>query len=227
MANQNTFRLASLLAVLLASSCAEPPQQDAQPRVFEDGAMNHPISAEPVYRSLKLANSQTLSSNDDAALSAFVEEYMARGNGKVSISVPPGPNSEHIITAVAERVADLGVARSHIMVGSQDATATDGKVEVGYIAYEARIEPCGDWSDNAADTFDNTPMPNFGCSVQHNIAAELADPRDISQPRGHESSDATRRMTVLGKYEQGQPTGAQKSQEQNGSVSSVGANGAQ
>src|SRR5215472_410606 len=124
MANQHAFRLASLLAILLASSCAEPPQQDEQPRVFEDGAMNHPISAEPVYRSLKVANSQNLSSNDETALAAFVEEYMARGNGKVSISVPPGPNSEQVITGLAERIADLGVARSRIMVGSQDAAGT-------------------------------------------------------------------------------------------------------
>ena len=222
MANQNSFRLASLLAVLLASSCAEPPEDDAQPVVTEDGSANHPIKVEPVFRSLKLANTATLSSNDETALAAFVEEYMVRGNGALSISVPSGSNSSQEITALGEHIAELGVPRSRILVGTQDASGTDGHIEVGYISYQARLEPCGDWSMDAADTSDNGTMPNFGCAVQRNIAAELADPRDVDQPRGMTAADATKRMEVLSKYEQGQSTASQKSQEQNASVSSVG-----
>jgi pilus assembly protein CpaD len=70
-------------------------------------------------------------------------------------------------------------------------------------------------------------MPNFGCAVQRNIAAELADPRDVDQPRGMTPADATKRMQVLNKYEQGQITAAQKSQDQNSTVSSVGSGGGQ
>lgn len=226
MITQNNLRLASLLAVLLASSCAEPPE-DSQPTVFEDGAANHPIAAEPAYRSLKLANTATLSSNDETALAAFVEEYMARGNGALSVSVPAGPNSSQEITALGERIADLGVPRNHILVGVQDATGGDGRVEIGYITYEARLERCGDWSVNAAETFDNATMPNYGCAVQRNIASELVDPRDIDGPRGMTAEDATKRMQVLNKYEQGQVTAAQKTQEQSGAVSNVGNGGGQ
>jgi pilus assembly protein CpaD len=222
MANQNSFRLVSLLAVLLASSCAEPPEdKEPQSTVFEDPAANHPITAEPVYRSLKLANAATLSSNDETALAAFVDEYLARGNGEISVSVPAGANSSQEITALGEHIAGLGVPRSRILVGVQDAGG-EGRIEIGYITYEARMERCGDWSENAADTFDNLPMPNYGCAVQHNIAAELADPRDIDGPRGMTPEDATKRMQVLNKYEQGQTTAAQKSQDQSGAVSSVG-----
>ena len=49
--------------------------------------------------------------------------------------------------------------------------------------YTASTETCGDWSENEAFTADNLTPKNFGCSVQHNIAAMVADPRDLLGPR--------------------------------------------
>jgi pilus assembly protein CpaD len=218
MFTRNTFRLASVLAVLVAGSCETSP--DNQPVVFEDGAANHPITAEPVYRSLKLPATQVLSNSDTADLVAFVDDYLARGNGAISVTVPQGANSSQTITALGERLADLGVPRSRILVGARDAS--DGRVEIGYVSFEANTDPCGDWSTNAASTFENLPMPNFGCSVQQNIAAQVADPRDLVQSRGMAAGDAVRRMQVLHNYEQAQTTSAQKTQDQSAAVSSVG-----
>jgi len=218
MITRNAFRLASLLAVLVAGSCETPP--DNQPTVFEDGAANHPITAEPVYRTLKLPATQVLSNADAADLLAFVDDYLSRGNGAISVAVPQGPNSSQMITALGEHLVDLGVPRSRILVGAQDAS--DGRVEIGYVSFEAHTDPCGDWSVNAADTSDNLPMPNFGCAVQHNIAAQVADPRDLVQSRGLAGTNTVRRMQVLNKYEQAQSTSAQKTQDQSGAVSSVG-----
>ena len=219
MITRNTFRLASVLAVLVAGSCETPPDNQPTP-LFADGAANHPITAEPVYRSLKLPASPVLSNGDATDLAAFVDDYLSRGNGAISVTVPQGPNSSQTITALDERLADLGVPRSRILVGAQEAA--DGRVEIGYVSFEAHVEPCGDWSVNAADTSNNLPMPNFGCSVQHNIAAMAADPRDLVQSRGLGSADAVRRMQVLNNYEKAQTTSAQKTQDQSAAVSSVG-----
>jgi pilus assembly protein CpaD len=225
MITQNGLRIASLLAVLLAGSCEEFNTDDKPTQVFEDGEVNHPITAEPVYRTFKLPNSETLSQADAANLAAFVDDYLARGNGAISVSVPTSPYSSRVITALGERLADLGVPRSHILVGVQDMTGAEGRVEVGYVSFEAHTDPCGDWSENGGVTFENLPMPNFGCSVQQNIAAEVADPRDFTQARGLGPSDTTQRMQVFNKYEQGQTTQAQKSQAQSGAVSDVGSSG--
>ncbi|HUO92252.1 MAG TPA: CpaD family pilus assembly protein [Rhizomicrobium sp.] len=223
MITQNGLRIASLLAVLLAGSCSQfESDNDKPPRLFQDGEVNYPITAAPVYRSLKLANSETLSTNDAADLSAFVDDYLSRGNGSISVSVPTSPYSSRVITAIGERLADLGVPRSHILVGVQDQTGAEGKVEVGYVSFDAHTDPCGDWSENVAFTLQNTPMPNYGCAVQHDIAAQLADPRDLAQPRALGPSDPAQRMQVFNKYEQGQTTQSQKSQSQSGAVSDVG-----
>jgi pilus assembly protein CpaD len=223
MITQNGLRIASLLAVLLAGSCSQfESDNDKPPRLFQDGEANYPVTATPVYRSLKLANSETLSANNAADLSAFVDDYLSRGNGAISVSVPSSPYSSRVITALGEHLADLGVPRSHILVGVQDASGGEGRVEVGYVSFDAHAEACGDWSENAAFTLQNTPTPNYGCAVQHNIAAQLADPRDLTQARGLGPADPTQRMQVFNKYEQGQTTQSQKSQVQSGAISDVG-----
>jgi pilus assembly protein CpaD len=226
MITNNGLRIASILAVLLCGSCTDIAAMDddvTKPMLFADGAANHPITTQPVYRSLRLPNSDALSPGDAADLSAFVDDYMSRGNGSISVSVPSSAYSSRVITALGERLADLGVPRSHILVGVQDVAAAEGRVEVGYVSFEAHTDPCGNWTENAAMTFENTPMPNFGCSVQQNIAAQLADPRDLTQPRALGASDSVQRMQVFSKYEQGQTTQAQKTQAQSAAVSEVGA----
>ncbi|MEI9929673.1 MAG: CpaD family pilus assembly lipoprotein [Rhizomicrobium sp.] len=79
-----------------------------------------------------------------------------------------------------------------------------------------------DWGDTA----DNQPPPTFGCAVQKNIAAMVADPRDLVQQRAMGPSDAARRTTVMGHYEKGEITQSDKhtgdkAVEQSGESSSV------
>src|SRR5580700_6066120 len=102
MITQNGLRIASLLAVLLAGSCQEFDSDDKQTTLWEDGEVNHPITAEPVYRSMQLPNSETLSATDAADLTAFVDDYITRGNGAISVSVPTSAYSSRVITALGE-----------------------------------------------------------------------------------------------------------------------------
>jgi pilus assembly protein CpaD len=95
-------------------------------------------------------------------------------------------------------------------------------VEIGYVGYVAHADPCSDWSKDLANTAANQSSPNFGCAVQHNIAAMVSDPRDLVQPRPLTDSDAGRRNTVIGNYQKGKVTAAEKSQDQSAKVSDVG-----
>jgi pilus assembly protein CpaD len=114
------------------------------------------------------------------------------------------------------------VPRARILVGTHEAAGGDALVEIGYVGYVAQSDPCGDWSKDLAETASNQSAPNFGCAVQHNIAAMVADPRDLVQPRPSTDADAVRRNTVLGNYEKGKVTAAEKTQDQSAKVSDVG-----
>ena len=159
---------------------------------------------------------------DAAHLDEFVARYLERGTGALSISAPAGRDASAAISYFAERLASLGVARSRIMVGTHEAASGKEGVEISYMGYVARTDPCGDWTKDLSNTAANQSAPNFGCATQHNIAAMVSDPRDLVQPQPMTDSDATRRGTVLGNYEKGKITAADKSQDQSGKVSGVG-----
>ena len=211
--------MGALAAVLLAGSCAAPMNNANSPA---DPEINHPISVTPDMRSLRVSYAgDGLSVDETQKFDSFVAGYQERGNGSISISAPAGPGAAEAIRFFGERLANLGVPRSRILVGTHDVTGGDSRVEIGYVAYVARTAPCGDWSKDLSETASNLPGPDFGCSTQHNLAAMVADPRDLLGPRDQGPADATRRTTVVGKYEKGESTGAVKSQDQSATVSSM------
>lgn len=213
---------AALAAVLTASSCASPVNDGS---ITADPERNHPIAVAPSFTSLKLsfaAPSSSLMPDDEARFAGFVRTYLAYGNGSISISAPKGTESSGAIRYFGERLAAMGVPPARILVGTYDAPEGDGRVELGYITYSAHTDACGDWSKNAGDTASNLPMPNFGCATQHNLAAMVSDPRDLAEPRELGPADAMRRSTVIGNYEKGQTTAAQKTADQSGAVSAMG-----
>jgi pilus assembly protein CpaD len=217
MTTKNILRFASLAAVLLAGSCASPNDTGG---LTAEGAANHPITVEPTSQALNIAfagPNSGLSAPDEQRVDAFVSDYLARGNGAISISVPQGPDASDTVTWFGEHFAEMGVPRSRILVGMHDG----GSVELSYVSYVAHTEECGDWSANIAETASNMPMPNFGCATQHNLAAQVADPRDLLTPRKMDGADAKRRATVADKYEKGQITASDKSQEQSAAVADV------
>lgn len=227
--SKDIMRFASLAAFLIAGSCAAPMNDGTG--FVTDPEQNHPITVEPDYHTLRLpysASDAGLMPDDAARFSLFVADFMASGNGAISISAPRGPSANAAIGYFGERLAQYGVPRDRILVGER-ADGGDGKIELGYVAYKAHVENCtagGDWSVDWQDTSDNQPPPNYGCSVQHNLAAQLSDPRDLVQPRAMDASDATRRNAVMGHYEKGEVTQADKhtgdkSVEQSGQSSEI------
>jgi len=216
----NLLRAAAIGCILAAGSCAATNDSRS---IAEDGAANHPIAVEPSYRDLKVqfAGPQGMTPDDAANFDVFLDDYRAHGNGSLAISVPDGPPSRAAITYFAERAAATGISRDKILVSTHDVTNGDYRVDVSYITYTAHTDACGDWSENLAFSGDNLTPGNFGCSVQHNIAAMVSDPRDLLGPRRFDPADANRAQTVIGNYEQGKPTAAEKTQDQSGAISDV------
>jgi pilus assembly protein CpaD len=215
------FRGLAVASMLVAGSCSVANDGAT---ISEDGDRNHPITVEPSYREMKLqfaGGDAGVSADDAIRFDAFLADYRAHGNGSLGISVPNGAPAHAAITFLAERAAASGISRDKILVSTHDVANGDFRVDVSYIAYKAGTDSCGDWSEDLSFTAENQTAKNFGCSVQHNIAAMVADPRDLVAPRPFEPADGNRAATVLSTYEQGKPTGAQKTGDQSGAVSDV------
>ena len=204
------LRAAALAAIVMAGSCSTG---DSGSMISEDGARNHPIMVEPSYRDLKVqfsGGADGISSDDAIKFDSFVADYRVHGNGSLGISVPNGPASRAAITFFGERAAATGISRDKILVSTREAANGDTRIDVSYIAYAARTQACGDWSENESFTMDNTTPKRFGCSVQQNIAAMVADPRDLLGPGAMGPGDTARRAALMDHYEKGEITQADK-----------------
>jgi len=229
MTPQQLLRAAAFATALVSGSCtATIPGADS---IAEDGAVNHPIAVALSFRDLKVyyaGGADGMTADDAVKFDAFLSDYRAHGNGSLGISVPDGPASRAAITYFGERAAATGISRDRILVSTHEVGNGDARVDVSYIAYTAHAEPCGnDWSGNLAFTADNLTPQNFGCSVQHNIAAMVADPRDLLGPGGMGPVDTARRAAVMDHYEKGEVTQADKrtvdkATEQSAGASTVG-----
>ena len=158
-------------------------------------------------------------------LSGIVRVWRDRqmhGNGKIAISVPAGANMQQTVVALGNQINEMGISRDRILVASRDAGTGGSQVELNYISYQARTSDCGDWSDDLFYTAENRTASNFGCANQHNMAMMVADPRDLMEPRPMDGANAARRQAVMGNYQAGKVTGADKSADQKTSVSDVG-----
>lgn len=214
------LRIASVAAVVLAGSCAAPFNDGDG--LVADPAVNHPITVEPHFNAIKVSFSAPdagLLPDDSDKFDAFVADYLSRGSGSISISAPQGQDAAATFNYFSTRLFDMGVPKARILVGTH--AGNDPRVELGFIAYKASTNPCGDWSENAADTAGNRTGANFGCAVQQNIAAQVADPRDLIEMRPSDPPDAARRAQVIDNYEKGKVTASDKSKDQSGAVSDV------
>ncbi len=229
MTPKNLFAAAAIACVMVSSSCAVGANNENT--IASDGAVNHPITVEPTFRELKVqfaGGPAGITADDAVKFDAFLADYRTHGNGSLGISVPNGVPSRAAITYFAERAAATGISRDKILVSTHDAANGDFRVDVSYISYTAHADSCGDdWSENLAYTADNQTPKNFGCSVQHNIAAMVADPRDLLGPRPMDVADTVRRGVVVDHYEKGEITQADKhsvdkSTEQSAGASSIG-----
>jgi pilus assembly protein CpaD len=203
------LRAAAIVSILVAGSCSVTNDGES---ISEDGARNHPIAVEPSFRELKVqfvGGTDGVSTDDSAKFDSFLSDYRIHGNGSLGISVPGGATSRAAITYFGERAASTGISRDKILVSTRD-TSSDPRVVISYISYTAHAESCGDWSENLAFSADNLTPKNFGCSVQHNIAAMVADPRDLLGPGGMGPVDTARRATVMDHYQKGEITQADK-----------------
>ncbi len=144
MTANHVLRAASLAAVLMAGSCAEPFNDG---KIVADPEVNHPITVEPSYATIKVPASRNLSPDDAAHFTAFVADYLAHGNGAISISAPSGPGASDAIAYFGEQLAALGVPRSRILVGTRDAADGDTRIEIGFVTYVAHTDACGNWSE--------------------------------------------------------------------------------
>jgi pilus assembly protein CpaD len=159
-----------------------------------------------------------------ALIETLAAEYKARGHGPLVISYPQNAgNAEAAIAAIAEartRLYAHGLDWTQIAGGAYEAGGElQAPVLFSFNRYQAVAPDCPvRWTD-LTNAEPGRHWPRFGCATAANLAAMVADPRDLETPRTFGAPDAARRQTVLENYRRGEATGSQRTGDDSGAVS--------
>lgn len=134
-------------------------------------------------------------------------ETMDLGYGDRIAIENPGQNP-----AVTNAVRDVA-ARYGLMI-SDTAPVTSGFIQPGQARVvitrsTAAVPGCPDWSANSDINYANASSPNFGCAVNSNLAAMVADPQDLLEGRkGASETVIATSNKAISTYRDADPTGA-------------------
>lgn len=206
-----TLFLAAAAAVAASlSGCMGAPAEGLGPTPLTPTS-RFSLQVEPGLDRVALAVHETgLSENQTLALRDMVNRFAAEGAPMLTVEAPSGddPVASDIAWRIKGALEASGVPPYQVRVVTYVAPDPRAPVLVGFETVRAVVPRCGQEWSNLARTGNNAGSANFGCSVNANLAAQIANPRDIVTPRAMTPSDAARRSVVFDRYRAGEQTAA-------------------
>ncbi len=138
---------------------------------------------------------------------------------KISSKEPETGDAAHTARSALDYLQSIGLATERLKLGRFESDVASAPVVVSYHGVEAYGPDCNKNWDNLSATGANSVSKHFGCAQAANLAAMVADPRDLIRPAPEGPSDATRRGVVLGKYRKGESSSTVKDEQASGAVS--------
>ncbi|KQT83058.1 CpaD family pilus assembly protein [Aurantimonas sp. Leaf443] len=206
------FAIALLLG--LSGGCANVHTIEVG-AVPDDYRNRHPIVVGEAVRTIEipiLVSDRALSPGDRSRVEDFGERFKVSGAGAIQVLMPAGAANDfaarHVTSEVVALLKRRRIDKARIYVQPYPAQGLAGPVPIrlAFATLEARTRQCGVWDADLGDTSENRNYTNFGCATQQNIAAQIADPRDLVSPRGMGEIDAQQRTNMLDKYRTGRRT---------------------
>jgi pilus assembly protein CpaD len=196
------MRTLSLLALTaaLAGCYSNGPEADLR----GVSAVNVPVVTRADYVFDVSAPDGSLPSSEAARLDAW---FRSLGLGYGDVIYVDGAD------AYAAREGVARVAGQYGMLVNNGAPVTAGAIQPGTVRVvvsrtQATVPGCPNWSRPASPNFENEMMSNFGCSVNSNLAAMIANPEDLVH--GREGSGVVNPNTsdrAVQSYWKTEPTG--------------------
>ena len=202
---------------------------------MSDFRQRHPILLVEKDRTLQVfvgSAKSGLTPDQRVEVVAFAQTWRDDGTGRFVIDRPSAARNPAAATAVVGEVRSIlhamGVPDSAIRVQYYRADRhLLAVVRVKYPHLAAQAGPCGQWPYDLGPTvesyhFENIDYWNLGCATQRNLAAMVANPADLVQPRSETAVYRARRTIVLDKYRKGESSATTYSDSDKGKISNVG-----
>jgi pilus assembly protein CpaD len=203
--------------------------------LWSDYRVRHPISIVEKDRSLNIfvgSARNGLTPEQRADVLGFAQSWRDEGTSRFVIDQPNGVSNARAAAIAMQEIRTIlisaGVPSQAIKVQHRRGEpGTLAVIKITYPALAAHAGPCGQWPDdlgpaNIPQRAENIHYWNYGCATQRNLAAMVANPADLVQPRAETPAHAGRRSVALEKYRKGEPTAAVSTDSEKGKISGVG-----
>jgi pilus assembly protein CpaD len=205
--------------------------------VPSDYRQRHPIVVQEADRTVEVfvGNGRGgLTAPQRTDVAAFAQNWLQEGTGQITIDLPVSTPNAH---AATQSLRDIEGILSSAGVPARGVTIRRytpvnprqlATIKLNYPKITADAGPCGLWPEDLGASFnnpiyrENRPYWNLGCASQRNMAAMVANPADLVQPRPESPTSTTRRTTVLNKYGKGESTATVYPDQDKGKISDTG-----
>jgi len=234
------IRLAFLLAGFAAlGGCMQHGQTDEiiTGSLPDDYRLRHPIVVQEASKTTEIFVGHArggLTTAQRGDIAGLAQSWLREGTGAIIIDVPTGtPNAQaakQTLGDIRGILTSLGIPARGINVRPYQPTDPRqfATIRVRYPRIMADAGPCGTWPEDIGPSvkdksyYENREYYNFGCAAQRNLAAMVANPEDLVQPRAETPSNSARRTEAFAKYRQGTPTATVYSDADKAKLSDVG-----
>ena len=233
LAGRRAARLGAALCFGLMLAACNRTASTAQ-MYATDYRERHPITLRDGERTVEIflgRNRGGLTPAQRADVLAFAQNWRHESTSGILIEVPQtGPAARSASESMREVRAILSAsgvpAQSVGIRGYRASSAALASIKISYSKLLAEAGPCGRWPRDIGVSVDsehnqNRPYWNFGCATQRNLAAMVADPADLVQPRGETAVPSARRTFMMDKYRKGESPSGKYDDYSKGNVSDL------
>ena len=200
--------LLTVAATTVLGACGSTGSSHMQPLT---PLSRYSLRVEPGLDRIALAvHEDGLSYNQQAAINDLAGRYMAGGVGSVTIEGPSGedPAAARQTWAVRSALEAAGLPAERIIVASYAAPDPRAPILAGFETVRAVIPNCAAEPRAMGGRYSNESSMGLGCAINANLAAQIADPRDIVGHRPISPADSGRAAVVFDNYRRGETTSA-------------------
>ncbi len=173
-----------LIASAALAGCSYTPH-DLPDRGVE--AVNVPVVTRADYVFDAAAPGGTLAPSEMARLDAWFRGLDLGYGDSIYVDAPAAQGARYDVAKVAENYGMPVQAGAPVTSGA----VPPGMARVIVSRTRAQVPGCPNWSVPSQPNFNNRTMSNFGCGVNSNIAAMVANPEDLVHGRESTSLGST------------------------------------
>jgi len=193
-------RIAILLLASAVAGCKTTHDQPARGLV----AVNQPVVTRNDYAMDLAAPDGSLASGEEARLDGWFRGLGLGYGDNVYVDGDYAGAARADVARVAGRYGMMVNAGAPVTAGG----IQPGTVRVVVSRTRAGVPGCPNWDRAASPDFENLQMPSFGCAVNGNLTAMVADPQDLVYGReGASVVDAHTAAKAVNSYRSAAPTG--------------------